>query len=225
LPLLPVTVKTTDWLDKGLPDEFVSETTNGLGRAVPMLAVWLFPETSDSELVMTVVPIPAAGGCEANALVMVLVTVVPLPARSTPFACMVFAPTANGTFAAEYVRLATTAGIPFTVTCTSPLLTVPTTTSFAVPLTVRLDAVVVTPVNGESTVMCGGVVSSVNWTLAVVALPLEFVATAVKVFKPSTNGIVAWNCPPVSGALTPLIVTLALGSPTKPTTFTGLVLV
>ncbi len=70
-------------------------------------------------------------------------------------------------------------------------------------------------------VRCGGVVSVVVCTLAVVVMPDVFVATAVSVFSPSTRGSVARNFPAVTGALTPLIFTVAAGSPTVPVTLIG----
>ncbi len=74
-------------------------------------------------------------------------------------------------------------------------------------------------------VRCGGVVSSVTCTLAVVTTLFGFVATAVRVFRPSTNGTVATNWPALIGALMPFTLTCAPGSPTVPLTVTGVKLV
>ena len=129
-------------------------------------------------------------------------------------------------FDARKLRFATLAATPFTVTWACSEFTVPTTMSFTVPLTVRAASVVVSPSLGDSIARCGGVVSSVTCSAAVLVVPPEFVATAVSVLVPSTSGTDAVNAlaPLLTAAGMPLMVTVALGSPTLPDTIIGLVL-
>ena len=98
--------------------------------------------------------------------------------------------------------------------------TVPTTMSLTKPVTLIADSVVTAFVSGVYTSTCGGVVSSVTRMLAVLVVPLVFVATAVRVLGPSFNGTLATNPFPDSGATTPLITTCAAESPTVPLTVT-----
>lgn len=93
--------------------------------------------------------------------------------------------------------------------------------SFAEPDTVTDEAVVVVPSDGESIVMCGGVVSRVIWTVAVLEIPVLFVATALRTFKPSTKGTELENEPPLCGTEMPLITMVDDGSLTAPVTVTG----
>jgi len=93
--------------------------------------------------------------------------------------------------------------------------------SLAEPDTVTDVAVVVVPSAGESMVMCGGVVSSVIWTVAVLDVPLAPVATALSTFRPSTSGTGIENVPEPCGTEMPLMVRVADGSLSVPFTVTG----
>jgi hypothetical protein len=59
----------------------------------------------------------------------------------------------------------------------------------------------------------------------VLATPLEFVATAVRTFKPSTNGTGIEKLPELWGTEIPLTVRVAFGSLTVPVTVTGVMFV
>ena len=97
----------------------------------------------------------------------------------------------------------------------------PTTTSLARPVTVTVASVVTDASDGVSIVMCGGVVSNVIWTVAVLATPAELVATAVRTLSPSTNGTGIENRPELYTAGIPLMASVAPGSLMVPFTVTG----
>src|SRR5258708_7491326 len=112
--------------------------------------------------------------------------------------------------------------MPFTVAVTCWLFTVPTTVSLALPLTVMEASVVAKPSKGASIEIRGGVVSRVTCKLAVLIVPCEFFADAVRGLFPSCTATETVNVPPFTGAGRPLTVTVALGSLTVPFTVTGL---
>jgi hypothetical protein len=81
-----------------------------------------------------------------------------LPAKSVAVAVIVFEPSATGTTALQLVPVSV-AGTPFTTTLATPLVA-----SVAVPVTVRLDAVVSDPFAGAAIETLGATMSTVTVT-------------------------------------------------------------